>query len=241
MRNHKTPKADLEGKRIIFLQIGLLLCIFMAITAVNWTTDHKTNIDRVGEPDEIIHVLDLPPITKEPLPEKKKKEKAKEKPKKIDPTRIVIDSLEKVDKIIDTAEVTPVDTTNKIFIPVEPEPEGSIDFVAVQSKPRFLACADVLEEQARACFMKEITSYIAKNTRRPDQLRGISIKGKVFVQFIIDKEGTVQEVEIIRGLNKILDKEVERVVKSMPQFIPGKQRDKNVAVRFILPVSFNYL
>ena len=65
-----------------------------------------------------------------------------------------------------------------------------------------------------------------------------NIQGKVFVQFVIEKDGSVSNVNVTRSVDPSLDKEAIRVIQSMPKWIPGKQQGVPVSVRFTLPITF---
>ena len=64
------------------------------------------------------------------------------------------------------------------------------------------------------------------------------IQGKVFVQFVVWKDGTIKDVKVVKGVHKTLDSEATRVVKAMPKWTPGKQRGKPVRVMFTIPINF---
>ena len=83
-----------------------------------------------------------------------------------------------------------------------------------------------------------LMKYIAKNTKYPPIAKENNITGRVFVSFVVDKTGKVTKVKILRGVDKYLDAEAVRVVKSMPKFKPGKQRGKAVNVQYNVPINF---
>ena len=83
-----------------------------------------------------------------------------------------------------------------------------------------------------------LMKYIQKNVRYPPIAKEYNITGKVFIQFIVDKTGSVINVKVARGVDKNLDAEAMRVVKSLPKYKPGKQRGKAVRVMFTIPINF---
>ena len=83
-----------------------------------------------------------------------------------------------------------------------------------------------------------LMKYIQKNVKYPPIAKEYTITGKVYVQFIVDKSGTVTNVKVVRGVDKNLDAEAVRVVKSLPKYKPGKQRGKPVRVMFTIPINF---
>ncbi len=80
--------------------------------------------------------------------------------------------------------------------------------------------------------------YIQKNIKYPAIAKEYNITGKVFIQFIVDKTGSVINVKVVRGVDKNLDAEAVRVIKSLPKYKPGKQRGKAVRVMFTVPINF---
>ncbi len=104
--------------------------------------------------------------------------------------------------------------------------EEVINFYVIENKPEFPG--------GQVAMLK----YIAENTKYPEIAKEKGISGKVFVQFVIDKDGSVTKVKVMRGVNRLLDKEAIRVVKSMPKWKPGTIHGKAVKVLFQLPINF---
>ena len=80
--------------------------------------------------------------------------------------------------------------------------------------------------------------YISTNLRYPDQARKMGVEGKVFVQFIVDKDGSITDVQAIKGIGEGCDEEAVRVIEGSNKWIPGKQRGRPVKVKMILPITF---
>ena len=83
-----------------------------------------------------------------------------------------------------------------------------------------------------------LMKFIQKNLKYPPIAKEYNITGKVYISFIVDKSGLVTNVKIVRGVDKNLDAEAMRVVKSLPKYKPGKQRGKSVRVMFTIPINF---
>ena len=111
--------------------------------------------------------------------------------------------------------------------PVEQAPEEET-FVIVEQMPEFPG--------GQAALM----NYLSTNIRYPEECRKMGVEGKIFVKFIVDKEGNINNVQILRGLpdGKLLEKEALRVVRAMPKWAPGKQAGKPVSVYFTVPIAF---
>lgn len=131
----------------------------------------------------------------------------------------------------DLSETTASTTTQegqKIDAPPPPPPveEPTYDLAAVQEQPDFPG------------GMAKMYEYLQKNTKYPDMEFDAGIQGKVYVEFVVERDGSVEDVKIRRGVSPGLDKEALRAVKSMPKWSPGKMNGKAVKVRFTIPVDF---
>ncbi len=131
----------------------------------------------------------------------------------------------------DLSETTASTTTQegqKIDAPPPPPPveEPTYDLAAVQEQPDFPG------------GMAKMYAYLQKNTKYPDMEFDAGIQGKVYVEFVVERDGSVEDVKIRRGVSPGLDKEALRAVKSMPKWSPGKMNGKAVKVRFTIPVDF---
>ena len=98
---------------------------------------------------------------------------------------------------------------------------------------------DVVEQAAEfPGGMKACLAYMYKNIKYPTVAMEAGIQGQVVIQMVIDKNGKISNPKIVRGVSPELNAEALRIVNSMPQWIPGKQKGKNVATRFTLPIRF---
>lgn len=84
----------------------------------------------------------------------------------------------------------------------------------------------------------EMRQFLVNSVKYPAQAQQKGIQGKVFVSFVVDKKGSVKNVKIARGADPLLDAEALRVVNSFPQWIPGKEKGKKVAVQYTVPINF---
>lgn len=85
---------------------------------------------------------------------------------------------------------------------------------------------------------KAMMEFLSKNTQYPEEAAKKGIQGTVFVQFVVEKDGSIKDVKVIRGKHPLLDAEAVRVAKLMPKWTPGKQDGKAVRVEFTMPVKF---
>jgi len=223
MEVKKSPKADLEKKKGIFLQLGLVVVLALVYMAFEWTTGENLEntlgnlVQDEAFEEEIVNTFreNLPP----PPP-----------PPPAAPEVLEIhedDEIIEEDLFIPDTE-TDEDTKIEIVTVVEEEEEEEevFNFYVLEDQPEFPGGNDA------------ITSWIAKNTTYPEIAKDNGITGRVFVQFVIEKDGRVSQVKVMRAVDPYLDKEAVRVVQSMPKWKPGKQRGKPVKVSFQVPINF---
>lgn len=127
-----------------------------------------------------------------------------------------------------TTASTTTQEGEKIDAPPPPPPveETTYDLAAVQEQPDFPG------------GMGKMYQYLQDHTVYPQMEQDAGIQGKVYVEFVVDKDGSVEDVTIKRGVSPNLDKEALRAVKSMPKWSPGKMNGKPVKCRFTIPVQF---
>ena len=150
-----------------------------------------------------------------------------EVPKQTTQLEIVQDDVE-VEDIEINAEVDQQEVIEE-YVPVEVEEEE------VQEQEIF----QIVEEMpAYPGGEQKLMEFIAKGIKYPQIARETGIQGRVFVGFVIEPDGSVSNVKVLRGIGGGCDEEAMRVVKSMPKWKPGKQRGKAVRVSYMLPVNF---
>ena len=143
----------------------------------------------------------------------------------------IIEIVELDVEIEDEIEIEDTETDEDETIYIEEEDDEEV-FMVVENMPLFQGCSD------SECTTKEIMKFIMKNVKYPPLAKEYNITGKVFVQCVIEKDGSVGDVKLLRGVDKSLDKEALRVVSSMPNFTPGTQYGKPVRVYFTFPINF---
>ncbi len=125
----------------------------------------------------------------------------------------------------------PVDDPDKFktgegTAPVEVKVEEEKTFLSVETMPEFAG--------GNAALAK----FLQKNLRYPRNASEVGIGGKVYVQFVVGKDGNISSIDILKGLGFGCDEEAQRVIKLMPRWNPGKQSGRNVSVKFTLPIVF---
>ena len=224
MEIKKSPKADLEGKKGIFFEIGLTLALAILLFAFEWKSS-TAEVNAFQTVAEVEIEEEIIPITQQMM---KPPPPPPPAPKLTDLIDIVEDDtnideeLEIQDAEDDSQNQEVPDVTD--FGDYEGEDTGEAQiFQVVEDMP---------------AFPGNVTKWISKNVKYPVLAMENGIQGKVFVQFVIEKDGSITDVKVSRGVDASLDKEAVRVVKAMPKWKPGKQRGKPVRVSYTLPIFF---
>lgn len=221
MNPKKSPKANLENKKFLFLQTGFVSALVFMIIAFEWSG--KAPGAEKFIPGKIIETIEeLPPI----LPEK-----IIQKPPA--PPEIIIIHEDPVDLPTDfdfpSVEVTPGTFIPPVNFgnPVETVDPKDDPFEKVEDMPTFLG-------QHHNAFSR----WINQNLRYPQRALEAHIQGTVYISFIVNRDGSVSDIEILRGVHPSLDEETLRVIAMSPKWEPGRQWGKPVRVRFVFPVRF---
>jgi protein TonB len=224
METKKTKKADLENKRGIFLQIGLIVVLGLTLAAFEWSS--RPNMENtLGELADVDLEEEIVPITRQ---QEVKPPPPPPPPKVTEVLNIVKDDVQIDDElIVDDAEA---DQNMQIDIVEFQEEEEVADeevFFIVEDMPSF-------QGKGQEGFRE----WIAQNLRYPEIAAENGISGKVYVQFAVNSKGQVVDAVVVRGVDPALDKEAIRVVMSSPKWTPGRQRGKPVKVQFTFPINF---
>ena len=223
MEEKKSPKADLEGKKLMFIQIGMIISLFIAWLAFEHKSYDKREIDPSLLNREVVVDEEMVEITKQ----EEQKPQPVEMPKQTTQLEIVQDDVE-VEDIEINAEVEQNEVIEEYVAPevVEDDVVEQEIFKIVEEMPSFPGGEAKLME------------FVGKNIKYPQIARETGIQGRVFVNFVVEPDGSVSNVSVLRGIGGGCDEEAMRVVKSMPKWKPGKQRGKAVRVQYMLPVNF---
>jgi protein TonB len=224
MELKKSKKADLESKKGIFLQIGLVVVLGITLAAFEWSS--RPNMEStLGELADMDLEEEIIPITRQ---QDVKPPPPPPPPKVADVLNIVEDDVEIEDELI--IEDAEADQNMEIEI-VEFEEEEE-----VAEEEVFFIVEDMPSFQGKG--QEGFRTWIAKNLRYPEIAAENGISGKVYVQFAVNSKGQVVDAVVVRGVDPALDKEAQRVVLASPKWSPGKQRGKAVKVQFTFPINF---
>ncbi|WP_147678298.1 energy transducer TonB [Algibacter pacificus] len=236
--------ANLQKNSTFYFQIGLILCLFMVygLFEMKFETElpKETVMTFDSEPEEIRienFKIYVEPI-KEVQPESKKSTKVIDKIIQIEDDNPVKEVL-KIKTPEENIPSSPVEIKD-IIVGKAPIDETPVDFISVEEVPIYPGCENKkTNKDKRKCMSEKITKLVQKkfDTNLGDEL-GLSGKQVIRTQFKIDKTGHVTDIKT-RGTHPDLEKEAQRVINTLPEMTPGKQRDKNVGVIYTLPIVFS--
>lgn len=231
MQPKKNPKADLNKDRNLYFVIGLTLVLGVTWGSIEYKTYEKVfdlaALDMLEDDDEDIPITEQlktppPPPPPPPAPE-------------------VIEVVEDEEEVEETViESTETDQDEIIIEEIEVEEEFDdidVPFAVIEDVPIFPGCESVSKSERRNCFQDKINQHIRRNFRYPEIAQEMGIQGRVYVNFIIAKDGSITNIRM-RGPDKNLENEAQRIISRLPQMTPGKQRGRAVRVPFSIPITF---
>lgn len=225
MQAKKTEKANLENKKLLFFQIGLIVALGLCLAAFEWKTGEKRQSFYTGMREQAIEAEQVP-LTEEQVPQQAPP-----------PELTVTDLFEIVeDNVVVTSDATfendetDEDKSVEISLPSidigEEETEEEI-FTIVEDYPTF-----------RGKGLEEFQMWVQKRIRYPDEAMENRIEGRVILTFVVETDGSVSNVEIVRSVNPLIDEVAKLAVADSPRWQPGMQRGRAVRVRYSIPITF---
>lgn len=224
MEIKKNPKADLEKRKITFILIGLTTIMAALFLAFEWSSSDVVKFDNNGVSEGLFEEEIIPPTVQETTP-----------PPPPPPAPVIEEIINIVEdnKEIEQVEIQSSEDDSNVAqefmqmpAPVEEEETTSEIFTVVETMPQFPGGESALLQ------------FINKSVKYPVIAQENGIQGRVIIAFVIEKDGTVADAVVVRGVDPSLDREALRVVNAMPKWSPGKQRGKPVRVKYTLPVTF---
>lgn len=220
MEVKKNPEVDVNKKSSMYFMIGAVVALSVLLLSFEWRV-YDSTVSELGklvldaEEDEMI------PITQQELPP----------PPPPPPQTTIIEIVEDDEEIEEELEIEDTDSDEDEvveIVEVEEEAEAAEEeiFTIVETNPSFPGGEG------------KMYAYLGNNMKYPPIARDNNIQGRVYVSFVVEKNGKITDVRVLRGIGGGCDEEAIRVVKSMPSWSPGKQRGKAVRVRFNLPIVF---
>ena len=228
MEIKKSPKADLERGKGLSLLMGFVVGLSVMFVGFEWTTrdvmvvqESEQVADVIAEEEvEITRPENTPPPPPPPAA-----------PVVTEVLNVVEDDVELEQQDILTSEDTQMDAQTATYTPppaVEEEEEEAAQqiFTVVEEMPKFPG-GDA-----------ELLKFISKSIRYPVIAQENGIQGRVICSFVVNRDGSIVDAQVLRGVDPSLDKEALRVINSMPKWTPGKQRGKPVRVKYTVPITF---
>lgn len=224
MQVKKSQKASLEDKKIIYVLMGFVFVLSVCYVAFEWTEKEVTkyevqDTDFLFEEEVEIQQTQQQETTPPPPPPAVQE---------VEVLNVVEDDVETetIEINAEDDKETEVVIAPPVEVPVDEEVEEVV-FVVVETMPEFPGGQQALFK------------YLSENVKYPVIAQENGIQGRVICQFVVNKDGAIVDVEVVRsGGDPSLDKEAVRVIKSMPKWNPGKQRGKAVRVKYTVPVNF---
>ena len=226
MEVKKTPKASLENKRALFIEIGLIVALAVVYIAFNWTSK-DVQVSTLEAENQVVQEEEIIPITQETPPP----------PPEAPKIPVLSDQIDTVDDEIEVDnDFLSLEDSDDMGVEImdyvenvqeEVVEEEAIPFQLVEEKPSFMG-GDA----------NQFSAWVNKRLVYPEIAKENGVQGRVTLQFTVEKDGSVTKVKVLRGVDPSLDKEAVRVVSMSPKWKPGKQRDRAVPVTYTFPVYF---
>ncbi len=227
MEQKKTAKADLESKKTVFLQIGLVIALAITLAAFEYKSYDKLEVSGFGDnkfvdvPEEMVQITQQQNTPPPPAPP------ATTTVINIVNNDAIVDDDFKIDAEADENTQMEQYTAPKVSTQVAEEEVSEVEiFTVVEEAPSYPG-----GDEARIKFLQE-------NIKYPQMARESGISGTVYVTFVVERDGSVTDVKVMRGIGGGCDEEAIRVINAMPKWNPGKQRGKPVRVQFNMPIKF---
>ena len=239
----KHSGRQLEKFSTIFQQLGLVLSLFIIYVLVEYKAEKVENNSMTynkSDSSEKYTPIDQSFVFVKDVP-KKLKPKIKRKP---------IMDLNQMEKITNDKEITDllvddkkslvdVSKIKEIIEDDIDEKDDPVLMITVQNAPVFKGCEGLNEKEVRVCFEKKMKQYVRRyfDNNLGNVLGMRAGKYGIYTRFVIDKQGNISDVKI-RAPHVRFEKEVNKIIDKIPQFIPGKQNNKPVKVIYNLPIIF---
>lgn len=221
MEAKKTDSASLSKKKGLFFNIGLFVTMCIIVLAFEWRNYEDGALVDLGQvSDDFEELLEIPPTQQPPPPP----------PKIQQPEIIEVPDEEEIEEEIEVdldVEITEETVIEEIIVEEAPEEEVADEVFQIVENPA-----------EPPGGYQAFYEYVAKKLKYPAQARRMGIEGKVYVQFVVDKDGSLTEVQAVKGIGAGCDEEAVRVLQAAPAWSPPKQRGKPVKQRIILPITF---
>jgi protein TonB len=227
MESKKKPELELSRKYTLFLNVGFIFSLSVCLLAFEWKTypvlsgDKDTKLYFPADDFVLVDIPLIPPVVPPPAPP------AAPPTEQIEHLSNIVETSLSPDELLPLPDVPETIPSSGDFVdntvPEEEVVEPVLDIYMLEKEP-----------EGREAFY----AYISKHLKYPKAAQQAQAEGKVFVQFVINQDGSISDVQVIKGLGFGMDEEAIRVIQQAPKWVPGKQRGKPVKVRMALPIVF---
>ncbi|MEA5062878.1 MAG: energy transducer TonB [Petrimonas sp.] len=221
----KSPKANIETHKLTSILMGIVVAVALLFFAFEWSSETK-KLDENVIVQDVLAEEEIEITRRDPLPPPPPPPPAPETPEIIEVVQEKVDT-----KIVINTEDDASKRQMEAYVP-PPPPKPKVEevteeiFVVVEEQPEFPG--------GNTAMMK----FLSDNIKYPVIAQENGIQGRVITNFVVERDGSITDVQVVRGVDPSLDKEAIRVIQSMPKWKAGKQRGSAVRVRFTLPVVF---
>lgn len=238
MKPKKNPKADIGRNSSLYFMIGLNFVLFIIWQSFEVKTYEKELrahdlVQVVDELDEDVPITETVLTTPPPPP-----------PSAPDIIEIVEDVEDIEETVIESTESSQDTFIEDVIVAVddlevgEVEEDITVPFAVIENVPVFPGCEIyTTEEERKMCFNQKMQEHVKNNFNYPKAALEMNITGRVYVQFVIDSNGKVRNIQK-RGPDRLLEQEAERIIAALPKIKPGVQRGKSVKVKYGIPINF---
>lgn len=235
MEQKKTHRADIDQRRTTGFLLGLIFVLSLFYVSLEWnTTDSGDDISPI-DLDELMHESELVPMSNEELTSRIEE---KQEAQKAEQLHVVDDQVELQPDDVEPAVEGEGDDDEQLLAELQEEddkalaslnvdPNNPLNFHIVEDLPKYPGGA--------VEFMK----WLTQNLKYPPSAQQKKIKGRVVVQFVVNKDGTLSDLQVVQPLEPACDAEVMRVLKSMPQWKAGMMNAKPCRTMVCIPIVFN--
>lgn len=220
----KTPRANIENQKDTAILMGVVLALALVFVAFEWSTQ-TTGVDLSTVVQDVVAEEEIEITRRDPTPPPPPPPPAPEAPEIIQVVETKVETRIEINMEDDQSKAQ-IQTYTPPPPPKQVEEEEEEIFVVVENQPEFPG--------GQAAMMK----FLSENIKYPVIAQENGIQGRVICNFVVERDGSITDVQVVRGVDPSLDKEAVRVIQSMPKWKPGMQRGKPVRVRFTLPVVF---
>ena len=241
MELKKNPNVDPKRNSSLYFLIGLTAVLLLTYVAIELKSeDPRVEVEKLDIVDNFVDeeetILTMPPVQKLPPP-----------PPPAPEVIQIVDNKQVIEE--KKIEVTEVDENKPVVVTqasnygseggTAEEDDSEVPFAVIEDVPVFPGCEGVEKSKRLDCFMEQMAKHIKKNQQYPERAMEDGIQGRVSVLFIIDKDGSISNVQV-KGPKggELLEKEAKRVIEKLPKFKPGMQRGKPVKVKYSQPITF---